>query len=76
MTLSSEGWIDVVQNGAAIRSDAHTGAKGCPDVRKSVRFPVGSFPIVLQLSGVPVDLIFNHGPLLPWLETEPGRCLS
>jgi len=57
VTLSSEGWIDVVQNGAAIRSDAHTGAKGCPDVRKSVRFPVGSFPIVLQLSGVPATTI-------------------
>jgi hypothetical protein len=57
VTLSSEGWIDVVQNGAGIRSDAHTSAKECPGLRKSVRFPVGSFPIVLQLSGVPADTI-------------------
>jgi hypothetical protein len=57
VTLSSEGWIDVVQNGAGIRSDAHTGAKECPGLRKSVRFPVGAFPIVLQLSGVPTDTI-------------------
>jgi len=26
-------------------------------LRKSVRFPVGAFPIVLQLSGVPTDTI-------------------
>ncbi len=57
VTLSSEGWIDVVQNGAGIRSDAHTSAKDCAGVRKSVRFPVGSFPIVLQLSGVSTDTI-------------------
>lgn len=57
VTLSSEGWIDVVQHGAPIRSDAHTSAKECPGVRKSVRFPVGEFPTVLQLSGVPADTI-------------------
>lgn len=57
VTLSLEGWIDVVQNGAGIRSDAHTSARDCPGLRKSVRFPVGSFPIVLQLSGVSTDTI-------------------
>lgn len=57
VTLSSEGWIDVVQNGVGIKSDAHTSAKECPGVRKSVRFPVGAFPIVLQVSGVPADTI-------------------
>jgi hypothetical protein len=57
VTLSSEGWIDVVQNGAGIRSDAHTSAKECPGLRKSVRFPIGAFPTVLQLSGVPTDTI-------------------
>jgi len=57
VTLSSEGWIDVVQNGAGIKSDAHTSAKDCPGLRKSVRFPVGAFPIVLQLSGIPQDTI-------------------
>jgi hypothetical protein len=57
VTLSSEGWIDVVQNGAGIRSDAHASAKECPGLRKSLRFPVGAFPIVLQVSGVPSDTI-------------------
>ena len=57
VTLSSEGWIDIVQHDTAIRSDAHTAAKECPGVRKSVRFPVGEFPTVLQVSGAPADTI-------------------
>ena len=57
VALSFEGWIDVVQNGASVRSDAHTGAKDCAGLRKSVRFPIGSFPIMLQLSGVSTDTI-------------------
>jgi hypothetical protein len=57
VTLSSEGWIDVVQHDATIRPDAHTAAKECPGVRKSVRFPVGEFPTVLQVSGAPADTI-------------------
>jgi len=57
VTLSSEGWIDIVQHDVTIRSDAHTSAKECPGVRKSVRFPVGEFPTVLQVSGAPADTI-------------------
>ena len=57
VTLSSEGWIDVVQHDTTIRPDAHTSAKECPGVRKSVRFPVGEFPTVLQVSGAPADTI-------------------
>ena len=52
VTLSDGGWIDLVQNGASLKSSAHTGAKGCDGVRKSVRFEVGNAPVALQLSGV------------------------
>jgi hypothetical protein len=57
VTLSSEGWIDIVQHDGTIKSDAHTSAKECPGVRKSVRFPVGEFPTVLQVRGTPADTI-------------------
>ena len=57
VTLSDEGWIDVIQDGASLKSGAFSGAKGCPGLRKSVRFPVGAFPVVLQLSGIPQDTI-------------------
>ena len=55
VTLSDEGWIDVVQNGAPLKSTGHTGAKDCPGVRKSVRFSVAKAPVVLQVSGVAGD---------------------
>jgi hypothetical protein len=57
VTLSSEGWIDIVQRGAALDATDHSGAKGCSALRKSVRFKVGDAPIVLQISGAPANSI-------------------
>ncbi len=37
-TLSDEAWIDVVQNGAYVKSAAFSGKQGCDGVRKVVRF--------------------------------------
>ena len=57
MTLSAEGWIDLVQNGAPLDSADHSGAKNCPGLRKSVRFNVGAAPVVLQISGAPAESV-------------------
>jgi hypothetical protein len=57
VTLSSVGWIDVVQNGAALSTAGHTGMKDCTAIRKSVRFQIGEGPFALQLSGIPQDTI-------------------
>lgn len=57
VALSGEGWIDLVQNGAALDSADHSGAKTCPGLRKSVRFNVGAAPVALQVSGAPTDSI-------------------
>jgi hypothetical protein len=57
VTLSGEGWIDLVQNGAALKSAGHSGAKNCPGLRKSVRFEVGAAPVALQISGSPAESI-------------------
>jgi hypothetical protein len=57
VTLSGEGWIDLVQNGAALDSADHSGSKNCPGLRKSVRFIVGAAPVALQVSGAPGDSI-------------------
>jgi hypothetical protein len=57
VTLSSEGWIDLVQQGAAVGSAGHSGVKDCPGLRKSVRFKIGDAPVVLQISGAPADTI-------------------
>lgn len=57
VTLSAEGWIDLVQNGAPLDSADHSGAKNCPGLRKSVRFNVGAAPVVLQISGAPAESV-------------------
>jgi hypothetical protein len=57
VTLSAEGWIDLVQNGAALASTDHSGAKNCPGLRKSVRFEVGDAPVALQISSAAADSI-------------------
>jgi hypothetical protein len=43
------GWVDVVQDGHAVRSDDFRGVKACPGIRKKRAFQAsgGSF----QLSG-------------------------
>lgn len=57
VTLSDEAWVDVVQNGGYARSIGSTGRSDCPGLRKSIRFEVASYPIVLQISGASVEVI-------------------
>ena len=57
ITLSSEGWIDVVQNGHTVKSIAFSGALGCDGVRKSVKFELAAQPLTIELSGVPDSTI-------------------
>lgn len=52
VTLSAGGWIDVVQNGAALATTEHTGKSDCPGVRKSVRFIFADGPVTLQLTNI------------------------
>ncbi len=51
VTLGAAGWIDIVQNGAALEATGHTGSKDCDAVRKSVRFEIASGPFTIQVSG-------------------------
>jgi hypothetical protein len=57
ITLSDEGWVDVIQNNQLIASESHTGKRDCPGVRKSVRFLLKAAPATIQLSGVPSSTI-------------------
>jgi hypothetical protein len=57
VTISSEGWIDVLDGGAYLHPTAFTGATACDGARKSVKFDLPSRPLALQLSGVPRDQI-------------------
>ena len=57
ITLSTEGWIDVEQNGQTVKSTAFSGAQGCEGVRKSVKFELAARPLTIELSGVPDNTI-------------------
>ena len=57
VSLSSEGWIDVYQDGIVVASTAHTGDPNCPGLRKSVRFPLGDKPVTLQISNAPAAAV-------------------
>ena len=53
VTLSGEGWIDVIQDGKALASTGHTGRRDCPSVHKSVRFDLQPGKATIQVSGAP-----------------------
>jgi hypothetical protein len=57
ITLSSEGWIDVIQSGQFVKSSAFSGATGCEGIRKSVKFPLAAQPFTVELSDVPANSI-------------------
>ncbi len=57
LTISSEGWVDVLDGGAYLHPIGFTGAKDCEGARKSVKFDLPGRPLALQFSGVPKDQI-------------------
>lgn len=57
VTAPAEAWIDVIQNGKAIASVAHTGKRDCATIRKSVRFELAPGPVTIQVSGAPAPVI-------------------
>jgi hypothetical protein len=57
VTISSEGWVDVLDGGAYLHPIAFTGAKECEGARKSVKFDLPARPLALQFSGVLRDQI-------------------
>jgi len=57
VTVSEAGWIDVFQDGHAVKSDAFSGVTGCAGIRKSVKFEINAAPFVVEISGVPANSI-------------------
>ncbi|MBZ9743013.1 MULTISPECIES: hypothetical protein [unclassified Mesorhizobium] len=51
ISLSGEAWIDVIQDGKAVKSSGYSGVKTCPGIRKSVRFKLASGEATVQFSG-------------------------
>jgi hypothetical protein len=52
VTISSEGWIDVIDGGHFLHPRAFSGAINCDGARKSVKFDLPARPVAIQLSDV------------------------
>jgi hypothetical protein len=57
ITISSGGWVDVLDGGAYLHPIAFTGARDCEGARKSMKFDLPARPLALQVSGVSGDQI-------------------
>ena len=57
ISLSTGGWIDVVQDGHALKPKAFSGATDCDGIRKTMKYEIGASPFVLQISGIKEDSI-------------------
>lgn len=51
VTIASDGWIDAVQNGAALKATEFTGSRSCAAARKSVRYEVTAGKLIIEISG-------------------------
>jgi hypothetical protein len=51
ISLSAGGWVDLVQDGHALKPKAFSGATDCDGIRKTMKYELGASPFVLQISG-------------------------
>jgi len=57
ISLSSGGWLDVVQDGHFLKPKAFSGATDCDGIRKTMKYELSASPFVLQVSGTKEDSI-------------------
>lgn len=57
VSLSAGGWVDVVQDGHALKPKAFSGATDCGGIRKTMKYEIGASPFVLQISGTREDSV-------------------
>jgi hypothetical protein len=51
VSLSAGAWIDVVQDGHALKPKGFSGATDCDGIRKTMKYQISAAPFVLQISG-------------------------
>jgi hypothetical protein len=57
ISLSSGGWVDVVQDGHSLKPKAFSGATDCDGIRKTMKYELSASPFVLQVSGTKEDSV-------------------
>ena len=51
VSLSAGGWVDLVQDGHALKPKAFSAATDCDGIRKTMKYEISASPFVLQISG-------------------------
>jgi hypothetical protein len=57
ISLSVGGWVDVIQEGHALKPTGFSGATDCDGIRKTMKYEIAASPFVLQISGTREDSI-------------------
>ena len=57
ISLSSGGWVDVVQDGHFLKPKAFSGATDCDGIRKTMKYELSASPFALQVSGTKEDSV-------------------
>lgn len=57
ISLSTGGWVDIVQDGHFLKPKAFSGATDCDGIRKTMKYELSASPFVLQISGTKEDSI-------------------
>ncbi len=55
VTMQTGGWVDVIQDGKALKPTAHSGKSDCDGVRKTIRFNLDPGPFVVEFSNIKKD---------------------
>jgi hypothetical protein len=51
ISLSAGAWVDVVQDGQALKPIGFSGATACDGIRKTMKYELAAKPLVLEISG-------------------------
>jgi hypothetical protein len=57
ISLSTGGWVDVVQDGHFLKPKAFSGATDCDGIRKTMKYELSVSPFVVQVSGTKEDSV-------------------
>jgi len=57
ISLSSGGWVDLVQDGHFLKPKAFSGATDCDGIRKTMKYELSAGPFVVQVSGTKEDSV-------------------
>jgi hypothetical protein len=57
VSLSTGGWVDLMQDGHFVKPKGFSGATDCEGIRKTMKYEISPSPFVLQVSGTKEDSV-------------------